>query len=237
MISLLYPTIKRFHLDHNRLLWLLLPFVFVLVQSDINVLKSEGLYLPGREQAFATIPRSFNYTQYLLHHKSSEINQAFQKPQKVLIRSRCTDEHVQLGPSGKIKARASEHSKHASLTIQYGPLGMVRIRGTENKYMCFNQKGRLILRRNPKIYRCIFVAKMMNGTYIFQLASYLDWAVGFRKDGRPLRGHKYSTQRRKCFEFYLRVREVPKDTEYNPFSNVSFRAALKRKTHHRSVNR
>ncbi|CAI9736390.1 fibroblast growth factor 8b-like isoform X3 [Octopus vulgaris] len=153
MISLPYPTIKRFHLDHNRLLWLLLPFVFVLVQSDINVL-------------------SYNYSAYLARHKSIEINQKFQSPQTVLIRSKCSDEYIELGPSGKIRAEGSENSEHASLTIQYGPLGMVRIRGSENKYMCFNQKGRLILRRNPKIYRCIFVARMMNGTYIFQLASF-----------------------------------------------------------------
>eukprot|EP00106_Octopus_bimaculoides_P007183 XP_014774625.1 PREDICTED: fibroblast growth factor 18-like isoform X1 [Octopus bimaculoides] len=226
MISLPYPTIKRFHLDHNRLLWLLLPFVFVLVQSDINVLNNEGLIPAGPNRAYATIPMSYNYSAYLARHKSVDINQKFQSPQTVLIRSRCSDEFIELGPSGKIRAEGSENSEHASLTIQYGPFGMVRIRGSENKYMCFNQKGRLILRRNPKIFRCIFVARMMNGTYIFQLASFQRWAVGFRKNGRPLRGHKYSTQRRKCFEFYLRVRDSPKEN-FSPIKDPIFLSALK----------
>lgn len=183
----------------KRLLWFLLLVSFVrLVHSDINV-------------------QFQNASTFLQRHKNADINEQFQKSKQIQIQSRCTEEYIQLGPSNRIIGTASEDSEYANITIQYGPYGIIRILGKENKFMCFSKKGRLILRRNPRKDRCIFIEKIVNGTSLFKLVTKLDWAVGFRKkNGRPLPGHKFRKTRRKCFEFV--VRDVDKSDK--PFSPI-----------------
>lgn len=199
-----------------RLLWFLLLVSFVrLVHSDINVQKRQA---KSRHHFPYRFFNEFqNASTFLQRHKNADINEQFQKSKQIQIQSRCTEEYIQLGPSNRIIGTASEDSEYANITIQYGPYGIIRILGKENKFMCFSKKGRLILRRNPRKDRCIFIEKIVNGTSLFKLVTKLDWAVGFRKkNGRPLPGHKFRKTRRKCFEFV--VRDVDKSDK--PFSPI-----------------
>ena len=83
----------------------------------------------------------------------------------------------------------------------------VRIQSSRNnKYMCFNKRGRLILRGNGNGKSCVFTEILEKKEGTIQLRSTFNdmWYVGFRKNGKSLSGNIQRHRRfhRNCYRFY-----------------------------------
>ncbi|KAK6186453.1 hypothetical protein SNE40_008490 [Patella caerulea] len=146
--------------------------------------------------------------------------------------NQCSNRHVQMkygGKRGRVNARGRPSSNFTHLTFISLSGGIILVRGAETKkYLCFNRKGRLVLKHNYHKKRCAFREQVSRGDYIrLRSAEQPAWFVGFRPNGKPLPGYAIRNSRKEvCYDF-LRKRLFNSRTNTNsPIQGIDMKKLL-----------
>ncbi|KAL5021501.1 hypothetical protein ScPMuIL_000656 [Solemya velum] len=122
--------------------------------------------------------------------------------------SYCSTAYLQIKPSRRqgSNAKAAKKNKLAVIRVESsGHNGRIRILGEESQlYLCFNRRGRLITKYKGTSEQCVFQETMTSEGYTkLQSVANEMWYVGFRKNGKALKGYSWSrsSAKEKCIQF------------------------------------
>ncbi|GIX95955.1 fibroblast growth factor 8b [Caerostris darwini] len=147
--------------------------------------------------------------------KSHDIRRSYK------LYNQCSGNHVQV--VGKlVNAKGSADNPFVNMSFisarSRHHQNAINIVGQKTKnYVCFNKKGKLIVRKNGRKKLCLFREDLSKDHYTV-LQSLYDptWYVGFNRRGKPLRGSQYSLPKlQNCFHFVKRDHSYSMD-EYIP---------------------
>ncbi|KAG8179416.1 hypothetical protein JTE90_026316 [Oedothorax gibbosus] len=122
----------------------------------------------------------------------------------------CSGHHVQI--IGKeINARGLSDNANANMSFisarSRHHLNAINIMGQKSgRYVCFNKRGKLIVRFNGRKKLCLFQEDFSKEHYTVLKSLYNpEWYVGFNKKGKPLKGSLHSKSKMEsCFHFLKR---------------------------------
>ncbi|XP_013389924.1 fibroblast growth factor 8 isoform X1 [Lingula anatina] len=121
--------------------------------------------------------------------------------------SSCSNKLVQIQGRGKgsnIDALGAEDSIYADLVVETHTFaGRLKIKSKMTGYtLCFNRRGRLIIKSNDDGDRCVFTEILTpDGFSEFQSVANKKWYLGFNKRGKVMKGYKAGSKKRKCAKF------------------------------------
>ncbi|CAL1261889.1 unnamed protein product [Larinioides sclopetarius] len=135
--------------------------------------------------------------------------------------NQCSGNHIQI--IGKVvNAKGSPDSPNANMsfisTRSRHHFNAINIMGQKSgRYLCFNKKGKLIVRFNGRKKLCLFRESMSVDHYTVLQSLYdSTWYIGFNRRGKPLKGSLYSKAKmQRCFHFVKRDYSYGMD-EYTP---------------------
>ncbi|XP_064631508.1 fibroblast growth factor 18-like isoform X2 [Lineus longissimus] len=153
---------------------------------------------------------------------------------KFKIYNQCSKKNVQIRRRN-VNAGASHRNPYSDLILHMdqGDFGTrIRIQGEKSKmFLCFNKRGRLIARHKSETMKhagesekCLFVEKLMkNDFYQYESVANPLWYIGFKKNGKPLKGYDAANPtRERCFLFLKKDVEQTTDSGQGPGPNVDF---------------
>ncbi|KAL8565957.1 hypothetical protein ACOMHN_054942 [Nucella lapillus] len=136
------------------------------------------------------------------------------------------------GDQGKVKVRARKKtvnargrrgSKYTVLIFKSQGQGVVQVYGEHSQmYLCFNRRGRLIIRHDvTDDGRCQFTEHLEDNYTMLQSRANKMWYVGFSKRGRRMKGYRSQDKRkRRCYQFNKEITEPTRKQRHRvgPFS-------------------
>ncbi|XP_064600653.1 fibroblast growth factor 18-like isoform X2 [Liolophura sinensis] len=148
--------------------------------------------------------------------------------------SRCSSRYLTIRFRRRdVNARGTDRSKYAKLLLEsVDHDGLIRIKSeTTGRYLCFNFRGKLIVRHHGDSIQCKFREEITKENYTkFRSAAPAVWYVGFRSNGKPVKGYK-GNRPEKCYQFLKK--EDTKRFQPGPdgLKIQDFEAILRRRGH------
>ncbi|KAG7492874.1 hypothetical protein MATL_G00018660 [Megalops atlanticus] len=182
--------------------------------------------------AQVTLQSPPNFTQHVSEHSKVTDRVSRKVIRMYQLYSRTSGKHVQVLGNKNINAMAEDGDAHAKLIVETDTFGSrVRIKGAESGYyVCMNNKGKLIGKRNGQGKDCIFTEIVLENNYTaLQNAKYEGWYMAFTRKGRPRKGSR-TRQHQREVHFMKRLPGGHRIAEQRPFDFISY--PFNRRTKH-----
>ncbi|XP_012554564.1 fibroblast growth factor 8 [Hydra vulgaris] len=96
--------------------------------------------------------------------------------------------------------------QNTNITIETIGHDLIRIKGCKaNRYICFNEKSKLIVQENGDHDNCVFEEKFITSNIVCYKSKFKDWYLGIKDNGKIQRGNRilYSSKERETRLFFI----------------------------------